>query len=292
MFKRCLICTDFSDGLDRLVNFVPNLAQGGLEQIVFLHSVPLWEEGEIPRIDKDGIKKAEARLSKALENVPEGVEVHVEVPSGRPTDMIPQALKKYRSEVILTGTPIRSLLQEKLFGSTTQGLAKLVKTPLMTLRPELISTYTCEELALRCQHLWRYLLIPYNDSESARYLIKQIKEYANQAPADSFQRCLLCWVIGDSGSRRITIDYLLKEAEGKLKSVQAELEELGLQVDIEVSQGNALHKVLDLALNKDISAIAIGNVSSGNIFEWTVPSFANEVLRRSWFPVVCFSPKE
>ncbi|NEO51139.1 MAG: universal stress protein, partial [Moorea sp. SIO4A3] len=35
MFQHCLICTDFSDGLYRLVEFVPSLAAGGLKKIIF-----------------------------------------------------------------------------------------------------------------------------------------------------------------------------------------------------------------------------------------------------------------
>ena len=56
MFESCLICTDFNDGLHRLMDFIPNLAAGGLKQIIFCHSVPLWEEGEVPRIDREKSK--------------------------------------------------------------------------------------------------------------------------------------------------------------------------------------------------------------------------------------------
>ena len=35
MFKRVLICTDFSDSLQRLADFVPDLAQGCMNHIVF-----------------------------------------------------------------------------------------------------------------------------------------------------------------------------------------------------------------------------------------------------------------
>ncbi len=291
MFKSCMICTDFSDGLHRLVNFIPQLAKGGIKQVVFVHSVPLWEEGEIPRVDQEGIQKAQAYLSQALVKVPEQIDVKIEVPSGRPIDTIPRILETYNSEVIITGTPIRSLLQEKIFGSTSKGLAKLVTIPLMTLRPELISTYTDEELSLRCQHLWRYLLIPYNDSESARYLIKRIKEYAQKRPENSLEKCMLCSIVEEGGRRGIPIDYRLQEAQEKLEEAKQELEEVGLQVQIEVKAGNPIQEVLHLALDFDISAIAIGDVGSSNLFEWTKPSFASDLLCRSWFPVLLFSPK-
>jgi nucleotide-binding universal stress UspA family protein len=170
MFQSCLICTDFTDGLYRFIDYVPSLAQCGLKKIVFFHSVPLWEQGEIPRIDEQKIEQAKERFQKALENVPSGLDVKIEVLSGKPLDTIPRVLKTHSVDVIMTGTPIRSLLKEKFFGSTSAGLAKSTSQPLNIIRPELITTYTSEELALRCQHLWRYLLIPYNDSDTARYL--------------------------------------------------------------------------------------------------------------------------
>ncbi|MEC4894589.1 MAG: universal stress protein [Oscillatoria sp. PMC 1051.18] len=292
MFQRCLICTDFSDGLHRLVHFVPSLAMSGIKQIVFLHSVPLWEEGGVPRIDEEKVEQAKARLSAALENVPEGVEVQIELPSGRPLDTIPRILEKYQFDVIMTGTPIRSLLQEKLFGSTSVALGKITSTPLLIFRPQLISTYTREELDLRCQHIGRYLLIPYNDSPAARYLVEQIKNCAQNRPENSLQQCMLIWVVDDSVRRGMPIEHRLEEATEKLESVKVELEQLDLQVNTEVRQGNPILEILEAAIEFDISAIAIASDYRSTLLEWTAPSFANEILRKSWFPMIFFSPKK
>ena len=292
MFRNCLICTDFTDGLHRLVNFVPSFAKGGLQQIVFFHSAPLWEEGEVPRIDEEKVQAAKERLSVAMENVPAGIEVKVEVLSGKPTDTIPRILKKYPIEVILTGTPIRSLLQEKFLGSTSVTLAKQTEQPLTIIRPQLITTYTREELALRCQHLWRYLLVPYNDGKAARYLIKQIKKYASDCPENSLQKCMLIWVVDDSSRRAILKEHHLQEAQTKLESTKAELEQLGIEVNIEVREGNPLQEILAAALTYDISAIAIADDYRNTLLEWTAPSFTSDILCRSWFPLLLFSPKK
>lgn len=292
MFKRCLICTDFSDGLYRLVHFVPSLAAAGVEKVIFLHSVPLWEEGGVPRVNQEKIDEAQEKLSVALQNVPDGIEVFVETPSGRPLDTIPRILKDHEVDVILTGTPIRSLLEEKFVGSTSVGLGKLTSTPLMILRPQLISTYTEEELNLRCRHLWRYLLIPYNDGEAANYLLEEIKKTARNRPANSLEECLLLWVVDDSVRRGIPTQHLMQEAQTKLESVKKELESLDLKVTVEVRTGNPLLELLDAAVVNDVSAIAIGADYRASILEWTVQSFANEVLRSSWFPVMFFSPKK
>ncbi len=292
MFQSCLICTDLTDGLYRFVDCVPSLAQCGIKKIVFFHSVPLWEEGEVPRIDEEKVEQAEQRLQKALAHKTSGVEVLVEVLSGKPLDTIPRVLKKHPVDVIMTGAPIKSLLEEKFFGSTSAGLAKITDRPLNIIRPELITTYTREELALRCQHLWRYLLIPYNDTETARYLIEEIKKYASDRPKDSLKQCMLMTAIDDCGRKSLLAQERAQEAETKLQSVKSELEALGLEVNTLVKTGNPLEEITTAALDFDISAIAIATDYRNSLLQWTVRSFANDLMRTSWFPVLLFSPKK
>jgi len=293
MFQSCLICTDFTDGINRLIDCVPNLAQSGLKKIVFFHSVPLWSEGEVPRIDDEKVEEAKKRLQKAVDNAPDDVDVQIEVLSGKPLDTIPRVLKKHQIDVIMMGSPIKTLAEEKVFGSTSAGLAKLTDQPLNIIRPELITTYTLEELDLRCRHLWRYLLIPYNDSKTARYLIEEIKKYAQDRPADSLKQCMLITVIDDSGRRAsLVAEQKIKDAEASLAKVKAELEALDIEVNTLVRQGNPLKEIALAALDYDISAIAIANDYENSIIKWTVRCFANDVMRSSWFPVLLFSPKK
>ena len=292
MFQSCLICTDFTDGLYRFIDCVPNLAQCGLKKIVFFHSVPLWEEGEVPRIDEEKVEQAKQRLQKALNNVPSGVEVEVEILSGKPLDTIPRILKKHSVDVIMTGTPIKSLMQEKFFGSTSTGLAKVTSQPLNIIRPELITTYTLEELDLRCRHLWRYLLIPYNDSKTARYLIDEVKKYAQNRPENSLKQCMLMSVIDDCGRKSVLAEQRVAEAKTSIESVKQELEALDIEVNTLVKVGNPLQEITTAALDFDISAIAIATDYRNSLLQWTVRSFANDVMRSSWFPVLLFSPKK
>ncbi|MCU0537012.1 MAG: universal stress protein [Hydrococcus sp. Prado102] len=288
MFDNCLICTDFSDGLHRLTDFVPDLASSGLKQIVFLHNVAIAQDRQVARVDEEKIIAAKERL-KGASFVPPGIDVKIEVVSGRPVEKILQAIKTYQIDVVFVGTSIRSLLQEKILGSTSAKLLESTPTPLMVLRPQLITTYTREELSLRCQHLWRYLLIPYNDSSSARYLIEQIKYYVQKQSQKHLKQCMLVWVVEDGSRNELIRTNRLQEAQKKLASVKEELEALGLEVNAEVRQGDPLLEILDAALYFDISAIALGNDRQSNWLEWAVPSCAKDLLRRSWFPVLFFS---
>lgn len=290
MFKRCLICTDFTDGLDRFASYVSSLSASGLNYIVFLHSVPYWEEGEIPHVDEPKVEAAKKQLQVALENIPDGVEVKVEVPNGKPSDTIPRIVQQDNIEVVLAGTPIRSFLQEKVFGSTSLTLARSTSAPLMIFRPNHISVYTKEELELRCQHLWRSLLIPYNDSTAAQYLVEQIKKYVKQDGTSTVEKCILFWVIQEGGRLpQQTLEARKQEAEKRIAQVQKDLESLGLQVETQVEIGSPLLEMVKAVMNEDISAIAVGSDDRGGLLQWTLPSFANEVLRSSWYPVLFFS---
>jgi nucleotide-binding universal stress UspA family protein len=287
MFQRLLVCTDFSDGLHRLVHFVPSLAAGGVKQITFLHVIPISTGREIPRVDEQKVAAARDRLTPAAA---EGIEVQVEVKWGRPIDQILDTAKHHQSDLILVGTPTRSLLTEKIMGSTMMELCKQISVPLMILRPQLLGAYTREELNLRCQHLFRYLLIPYDGSQTADYLLGRIKQKAQERPGNSLEECKLCWVYQTSGRRDIPKSEFPEASKVKLAAARGELTALGLQVSTEVLEGVAIQEVLMTALDNDVSAIAISSGTLGKLIEISSPSFAGEVLRRSWHPVIYFPP--
>ncbi len=286
MFQRALICTDLSDGLHRLAQFVPSLAASGFKQIVFLNILQISDDREIPRLDPEVEQAARDRLSPALQDIPDGVEVNIEVQPGKPIDTIQRVVQSTQSDLVILGMPTRSLLNEKLFGSTTLGFCQRSQVPVLTLRPQLVSTYTTEELDLRCRHLCRYLLIPYDGTDASDYTIDRIANYAQSRPANSLQYCLLCWVFEDLSRRSLPREFSEDEAQNKLDGIKQRLEALGLTVYSEIRHGNPLSEIMEAAMEYDIQAIATSSDSLGSWLGWSVPSFAQEVLRRSWHPVL------
>ena len=289
MFKRVLICTDFTDSLQRLANFVPDLAKGGMEHIVFFHNVPLMTSREIPCVDEEKVSAARKVLASAKANVPEGTTVEIEIASGRAPENIIRATKKYKPDIIFSGMPTRSALNEKLFGSTTLGIADKVKVPILIMRPQLVSTYREAELSQRCQHLFEYLLLPYDDSDSSKKLITKLKEKMEANPGGALETCLLCWVVDAGG--RISSSNPEKAAQAKLDKVKAELAGMGTEIKTEVRTGSPLEEILKSGEVHDISAIAVCSGKSSGLLKLTVPSFTTAVLRASWHPIIHFPRK-
>ncbi len=287
MFKRVLICTDFSDSLQRLADFVPDLAKGGMDHIVFFHNVPLMTSREIPCADEALISEARELLSAAQSAVPDGTTVDIEIASGRAGENIVRAAEKYRSDIIISGMPTRSALIERLFGSTTLDIADKVDVPILIMRPQLVSTYRVAELSQRCQHLFNYVLVPYDGSSSAKKLVANIKQIIQSDPQGALETCVLCWVIDDSG-RAGSNPSAQQLAQAELDQVKADLEGFGTEIKTEVRTGNPLEEILKAGEIHDISAIAICSGKSGGILKLTVPSFTNAILRASWHPIMHF----
>lgn len=292
MFRRLLICTDFSDGLHRLAAFVPSLTSTGIEHLVFLHSIPFTNGDGIPRVDAAKVEEAHKRLDLALEQVPAGITVQVDVESGRPVDLILKAVEAHAVDLIVVGTPTRSLFAEKLFGSTTVELSQRLTVPLMILRPQLIATYTAEELDLRCRHLFRYLLVPYHGSDASKFLIQRLKQTLQQTPI-ALERLHLCWVVEGMRRRDVPVDYQLETAQQALEAVAAELRTANITVDpVDVREGDPVVEVLAAAQMSDVSAIVTTSSSTNKLLQWSVPQFMDELLRRSWHPVIYFPTKQ
>jgi nucleotide-binding universal stress UspA family protein len=287
MFQRLLICTSLADGLQRFTSFVASLAAAGVEQITFLHVVPLEGRG-MPKADEEKVQHAREQLAVVQADLPTHLDVKVEVQAGRAAERILATAEAEQSDLIVLGTESRSLLTEKLFGSTAISLCQQNKLPVLILRPQLISTYTVEELDLRCRHLFRYLLVPYDGSKISDYLLSQIKQRVTQM-TPGLQECLLLRVI-ESHDRidKIMHDSRIQEAKASLAQAQADLEQLNLKVTTRIEEGERIPVTLRMAMDYDITAIAVATDTLGKLAELSGPSFAGELLRRSWHPVLFF----
>ncbi|MGB8702973.1 MAG: universal stress protein [Thermosynechococcaceae cyanobacterium] len=285
MVDRILICTNFSDGLYRFVRFTAELATSGFKQIVFLHCVPLNTEREIPHPNTAQVEQSRDRLNAALRNVPLNVQVEVAVESGDAADCIKAVTQRFKPHLIVVGTACRTLLNEKLFGSTTVQLSQHLSIPLLILRPQLISVYTDEELALRARHLLHSLLIPYDGSPSSQYLVDFLGQWVSP-PQSLITHCTLCWVAEKVSLRESGPPHSPQLDAQQLDTAGLRLAQAGLEVSQAVRQGNPLTEIAEIATTNSVSAIAIASDHFGRLIEWSIPSFAGELIRQSWHPIL------
>lgn len=291
MFQKALISTDLTDGLDRLGYTVASLVESGFTQITFFHNVTIEIDRSVPRVDEDAVVAAQAHLSEVIQDAPEGVDVKVIVSGGKASNNILQKVELTGCEVLFLGMPTRNILSEKLFGSTTMKLVEQTPVPMMIMRPQLVSTFTTEELSIRCRNLFRYLLIPYDGTVGSTEFLNTLKTRIQESPPPAEHQYWLIWVVDDNIRRELQGDHPIRDAQERLEKAAEGLKALNLKVETLVIEGDPLTEILQAADRYDIGAIATSSRGIGGLLRWSVPSLTREILRHSWHPVLYF-PKQ
>jgi nucleotide-binding universal stress UspA family protein len=290
MFKNLLVPTDLHDGLPKLTTYIDALAAAGIEKLVFLHACPIDDDGDKPRLREQKLERARQSLKIDPTQVPVNIKADVIIDNRRPADTILDTVEKHQIDLVLVSRPIRNLLDEKLFGSTTIGVLQRIKIPVMILRPQLLWVLTRAELNLRCQQLFRNLLVPYDHSPSAQHLIQQLRKGVQRQTSTGIASITLCWIISDAGQGELGVGEERPRAEKILAELKNEFTSYGLSVETEIRVGNPIVEAQLAAHDRDIHAIAVSSASVGKIWELSIPSFAGDIIRRCVFPVIYFPP--
>ncbi len=291
MFKNVLVATDRQDGLQRFGKCLEDLHRGGIERIAFVHSIA-WQEDSIgiPEDITPEVQAQQAQLQELLSDIPAGLEVKALVQVSKPVNLILKGIQQYGSDLVITGMDTHNLLTEKLFGSTTMTLLPKLKIPLLVMRPQLIATFTLEELRLRSRHLFRCILVPFDFEEPRQQLLNHLSRLLPNTP--HCQTVTLLYVIDPSARRNqgTDVEVLKRKAEADLAQVIEPLSEQVKPVQLRtlVRVGSPLKEILATAADEDMTAIATASPNVGGFWEWSVRSLTGEILRRSWHPVLFF----
>ncbi len=293
MFKRILIATNFEDGLHRFTYCLSELYTGGVRQVSFVHSME-WE-GDSHGLPEDPTPQIEATRQRLLDRcsqIPEGLEVDVFVQIGKPSAVIRQACEKFQPEVILTSMAIRNLLVEKVFGSTTMELLPRAPIPALVLRPQLIATFTLDELRLRSRHLFRSVLVAYDFSEISDQLLSRLINQIQHHGEQQHHTIWVLYVIDPSARQHQSRDLQEQKQEYEQKLAEMKHRIAGdipeVEIKTEVRIGAPVKEILLAAGEADMTAIATTSGNVGSFWEWSIRSTTGELLRKSWHSVLFF----
>lgn len=292
MFKHILIATDCQDGLERFAQCLDALKEGGIQQVSFAHSLEWKEEsGGIPADRQPEVAAAEKKLRDGAGVLPAGVTLNVSVQVCKPSIAIQNAIKKYQPDLLILGMSTRNFLIEKLFGSTTMELLPKLPIPILVVRPQMIATFTLQELRLRCQHLLGYVLFPYDFSKSAGQMLNHLIQ-GIEIPSSQFDVLHLLHVLDPSSrvNQNRTLKDIKAKADKQLRQMEAamQLKVADTQIKGTLAVGSPVKEILQAASDLDMTAIAVSSRNAGRFWEWSVPSVTGDLLRQSWHPVLFF----
>jgi nucleotide-binding universal stress UspA family protein len=157
--------------------------------------------------------------------------------------------------------------------------------------PPLLAVYTQEELRLRARHLLQNLLVPFDGSSSSQKLLHYL-EQLSAGHQTLLESCFLCWIAEKISGRGATLQSTHLPNRALLDTAKTKLTTQGIRVETLLREGNPLTELEAIAQENDISAIAIASEHFGKLWEWSVPSLAGELLRRSWHPIFYLPTKK
>lgn len=291
MFKNILISTDLHDGLPKLTHYLEALKAAGARKLIFLHARPINEEGDKPRLRAEKLQQVRELLKVDTTKVPADLKAEAIIENRRPADAILDAVEKHQIDLVLVSRPIRSLLDEKLFGSTTIEVLQRIKVPVMILRPQVLWVMTTAELNLRCQKsLFVIYWYPTITAPPPNTLSKKLREGVKKPEQASIGSLTFCWIISDAGKGELGVGEQRPKAEKILADLKQEFTSYGLNVETEIRFGSPVVEAQLAAYDRDIHGIVVSSGSVGKIWELSIPSFAGEIIRRCVFPVIYFPP--
>lgn len=141
--KKILVPTDFSDGAHHALSYGISFAREYRAELLLLHVV----EGvaapyasdlfpvPMAEVFQELASYARRELDKLAEAArAKGVAVRTEVAQGKPSFEIMRVAREETSDMIVLGTHGKGMLDQALFGSTTERVVRKAPCPVLTVR--------------------------------------------------------------------------------------------------------------------------------------------------------------
>jgi len=141
--KRVLVPTDFSESAHHALTYGTSFAREYKAHLVLLHVVENLTVGyasdlfpvPMAEVFQEISGYARAELAKLAVQVREkGVEVEDQVVQGKPSAEIVRFAEKNAIDMIVLGTHGKGMLDQALFGSTTERVVRRAPCPVLTVR--------------------------------------------------------------------------------------------------------------------------------------------------------------
>jgi nucleotide-binding universal stress UspA family protein len=274
MFRKVLLCTDFSEPSKKLMDCLPEMIPFGLQEVVLLHVVNIRSAGgnaaQFQKFNQDELKSWHDQIKEI------GIEATVRVPIGFPPYGIVDTARDEDVTLILMGSIGKGLLRRFFMGSTAFDVLRLSRHPVLI---EKFKQTGDENWETTCQIKMRKVLVPVDFSTHSLHAVAQMRTLL------SGRGEIVLVSIIEKGTRG---EEIRSQIETDLERLKAEAIEEGQSVSVYVRQGIPSVEILKLAEETDATLIALPKRGTGESEGQILGSTAEAVAVRSKIPVLLF----
>ncbi len=267
MFKRILFATDFSEPNLKVLEYLPQFRELGVEEVVVVRVINLNRLiGAAGGVNINEYiemcqKEAESKLVELISRIESfGLKAKpvIPVPAGDPVNEIIKAAKQNDAKLILMGSRGRGLIKEILLGSVSEGVVRKSDIPVMVIKHE-----------TDVKRLFDRIIYAHDLREHSERVMKYVKFVADKIDSE----IVLVHVV-EKEERLI---------EDELKAIEEELS--GFKFKTIIRYGTPHKEILRVCDEESATSIFIGGGIPETVAEKLLGSTADAILRYSKVPV-------
>jgi len=277
MFKKVLLCYDFSSPSEELYVFLEELQEFGTEEVILSHVID-------PGMNTlQAYEEAEEYFLNRVEDLKEkGFKPQVEIPVGSPAEEVNKVAEREKVSLVLIGSRGKSKIKEMMLGSIAANIIRTSEVPVF------IDKYRGQndDYETMCPEKFCKILYPTDFSKQSMKVYETIKELIKTKP-EKFLEIVLCHVV-DKGETQEEVENSKEKSREELEKLKGELEALGPKVQTFTAVGIPSENINNIAEEEKVTLVMIAARGAGGFKELFLGSTAENVARRSQRPVILF----
>ena len=267
MLERITFATDFSEANMKVMEYLPQLKDVGVEEVIVVRVINLNRiVGVAGGVNVDEYieecrREAEVKLAEVVSKIEEmglRAKPFLPIPAGDPVMEIIKAAKESGSKMILMGSRGRGLIKEILLGSVSEGVVRKSDLPVFVIKH-----------TTNVNSLFDRILYAHDLKEHSEVAMRYVRHIAERIKSE----VILVHVV-EKGE---------KFAKEKLKVIEEEL--VGLNFRTIIREGAPHKEILKVCEEVGATSIFIGGGIPETISEKLLGSTADAILRYSKVPV-------
>lgn len=277
MFKKVLLCYDFSSPSEELYVFLEELQEFGTEEVILSHVIDPGKDTLQAR------EEAEEHFLNRVEELKEkGFKPQVEIPVGPPAEEVNRVAEREKVSLVLIGSRGKSKIKEMMLGSIAANIIRTSEVPVF------IDKYRGQndDYETMCPEKFCKILYPTDFSKQSMKVYETIKELIKTKP-EKFLEIVLCHVV-DKGETQEEVENSKEKSREELEKLKGELEALGPKVQTFTAVGIPSENINNIAEEEKVTLVMIAARGAGGFKELFLGSTAENVARRSQRPVMLF----
>ena len=281
MIKTILVPTDFSIEAQELFHCVEQLKMAGLKKIVVLHVVDFMAAGGLTPTFVDNGKEELEKYKKYIQE--KGIIAETIIKEGNISQTIVNVAKQKNVDCIVMGSTTGGIIKSWLLGSTTEYVVRKSQTMVLVEKYNYVQKSGCVTCKKMCSMVFDKIFVPIDFSEESMRAVEKLKLLKG-----SGKHLLLTHVI-EKAKDNNELKKLKEDALTKLKKIGSKLKDFKLSYY--VTKGIPSNEIKKLAIEEDITLIALTNKGAGKIKDILLGSTTENLLRTSTKPIIVIPVK-